>query len=135
MVTLKLLRYNNKRCDILSYSRGLMKVMESSEVCRMVSRGLVFPVSSEGPPHLIASYDLNGPWGPFNPLLRLSRGCGGPILTRILSRLTGPQSFTCKCIAIIHLFTEKTHDFYCFTSRSRLFGKILFCRSPEHYVM
>jgi hypothetical protein len=35
----------------------------------------VFPVSSEGPPHLVASYD--------------TRGCGGSILTRIL---TGPWS-------------------------------------------
>jgi hypothetical protein len=31
----------------------------------------VFPVSSEGPPHLVASYD--------------TRGCGGSILTRILT--------------------------------------------------
>jgi hypothetical protein len=39
-------------------------------------RASVFPVSSQGPP-------------PFNCLLRLARGCGGPILTKILS---GPHS-------------------------------------------
>jgi hypothetical protein len=34
----------------------------------------VFPVSSEGPPHFVASYDTHG-------------GYGGPILTRILTEL------------------------------------------------
>jgi hypothetical protein len=42
----------------------------------------VFPVSSEGPPHLV---------------LRYKRGCGGSILTRIL---TGPEWKSCICYII-----------------------------------
>jgi hypothetical protein len=57
-------------------------------------RTSVFPVSSEGPLHLVAFYDTHGMWriysnpdphgSPISHLLRHTKGCGGPILTRIL---------------------------------------------------
>ena len=58
-------------------------------------RASVFPVSSEGPPHSVFFYDTLGMWriystpdphrSPISRLLRHTRGCGGPILTRILT--------------------------------------------------
>jgi hypothetical protein len=43
---------------------------------------------------------------PKDRLLRHAWGCGGPILTWIL---TGPHSVRWKCKATIHLFTRRTH--------------------------
>jgi hypothetical protein len=62
-----------------------------------VTRGLGFPVSSEGPPHHSHLTTKKGMWriysnpdphrSPFSLLLRHTRGCGGPIITRILTDL------------------------------------------------
>jgi hypothetical protein len=56
----------------------------------------VFPVSSEGPPHSIASFDSQGdaedlflPWSSFSRVLRHARRCWGSILTRILAEKIG----------------------------------------------
>jgi hypothetical protein len=55
----------------------------------------VFPVSSEGPPYSVTSYDSQGirrtysnpdlHGSPFSRLLRHARGCWGPVLTWILT--------------------------------------------------
>jgi hypothetical protein len=52
---------------------GLCSALRAFEqgVLFIVPHGSVFPVSSEGSPHSVASYD--------------TRGCGGSILTRILT--------------------------------------------------
>jgi hypothetical protein len=58
----------------------------------------VFPVSSEGPPNSVASYETQG------DVLRHTKGCGGPILTRILTEdLDGDVTITVEGKKILSL--------------------------------
>jgi hypothetical protein len=79
-------------------AKGLWAGRDLYRATSAVKRGLSFPVSSEGP-HIQSPltthkgmwriYSNQDPHGsPFNHLLRHTRGCGGPILTQILTGYT-----------------------------------------------
>jgi hypothetical protein len=80
-------------------AQGLWEGVDLYRATPTVTHTSVFLVSSEGPPHLISSYDLQ--WdvedlysysdlhgSPFIRLLRHTRGCWTPFLTRIFKGYT-----------------------------------------------
>jgi hypothetical protein len=85
--------------DIIIFCEGMQTLDLCSALRAFEQEGifivshLVFPVSTEGLSHLIASFD--------------SQRDAEDFVTCIL---TGPHSVRCKCKATIHFFTERTHE-------------------------